>query len=534
MIVLGNQDNGTRNVKVWPIRRKEKQLVSPLILELPGFWRWPTISALFLLTLVPALPLLTEASGTAATVAGNVFAAALGNTLVVAAMATITAFAFGLPIGVALSVYEFPGRRFLGSALVLPLLLQPFLLALGWTMLLGPSLAGPFGAALVFSVWIMPLVAFAAYAAGKGLSATAIEAARLAGGERRVVILMARYASVPGLAAAGLGAALSISDPGPGQVFGLPTAASEILTSFAALNDFGLAARQSLLVAVVIVFVAAPLAWFTAPRMARALMAREVRQSHRRCARGLLSLATFGLGFLIVTAVLLPILGLTFPATSNGAEWFPRALSEAARTAGNTVLYASGAGLIAVFLGFVLALAVGRDAGRQRFVIAACFFVLCLPPALLNLGLIRITAAVPAWTDPIFRSQFAMCLVLGLRVFPIAAVLALRSWASAAPSWTHAAALHGVSLPVYARRILVPHLLPAATAAFMLCGLLALADIGTALLLHPPGAASFPLAIFTVMANAPEALVAWLALVYVGTAAIFLLGASRLVEGRRT
>jgi len=49
----------------------------------------------------------------------------------------------------------------------------------------------------------------------------------------------------------------------------------------------------------------------------------------------------------------------------------------------------------------------------------------------------------------------------------------------------------------------------------VLVALLASADAGTVLLLHPPGERSLPLAIFTVMANAPEAAVAALCFVYV-------------------
>jgi hypothetical protein len=48
----------------------------------------------------------------------------------------------------------------------------------------------------------------------------------------------------------------------------------------------------------------------------------------------------------------------------------------------------------------------------------------------------------------------------------------------------------------------------------VLVALLASAEVSTVLLLHPPGEASFPLAIFTVMANAPESLVASLCLLY--------------------
>jgi hypothetical protein len=54
----------------------------------------------------------------------------------------------------------------------------------------------------------------------------------------------------------------------------------------------------------------------------------------------------------------------------------------------------------------------------------------------------------------------------------------------------------------------------------VLASLLASADVGSVLLLHPPGEASIPLAIFTVMANAPERTVAALCLVYLVAASL--------------
>ena len=61
--------------------------------------------------------------------------------------------------------------------------------------------------------------------------------------------------------------------------------------------------------------------------------------------------------------------------------------------------------------------------------------------------------------------------------------------------------------------------------AALLAGLLATADVGTVLLLHPPGESSLPLAIFTVMANAPEALVASLCATYLIAAGCLLVAA---------
>jgi ABC-type Fe3+ transport system permease subunit len=66
----------------------------------------------------------------------------------------------------------------------------------------------------------------------------------------------------------------------------------------------------------------------------------------------------------------------------------------------------------------------------------------------------------------------------------------------------------------------------------LLIALLATADITTVLLLHPPGERSLPLAIVTVMANAPETVVASLCLVYV-TIAMGLLTIAWTIAGGR-
>jgi ABC-type Fe3+ transport system permease subunit len=150
--------------------------------------------------------------------------------------------------------------------------------------------------------------------------------------------------------------------------------------------------------------------------------------------------------------------------------------------------------------------------------------VFAMPPAMTALGLVYLGADAPAWADPILRSRLTVCVALGLRFLPVAAVIGLWASGSASPSWAQAAGLHGVPLGTYLRRILLPFLLPAGLLSCMLIALLATADIGTVLLLHPPGAGSLPLAIFTVMANAPQSLVASLCVIYVALAALLVAG----------
>jgi ABC-type Fe3+ transport system permease subunit len=195
-----------------------------------------------------------------------------------------------------------------------------------------------------------------------------------------------------------------------------------------------------------------------------------------------------------------------------------RAGREVARTGLNTLVYAAGAGIVAVGFGFLAALSVGRSARLRLFVLGTCVALFALPPSLGALGIVQTATDAPAWLDWLTRSRLTVCSALGLRFVPIAALISLRSWGSLSGSWTQAAALHGVSATGYLALVVLPRMRPALAAAFLLVGLLATADIGSVLLLHPPGQGSLPLAIFTVMANAPESLVASLCLAYVGLA----------------
>jgi ABC-type spermidine/putrescine transport system permease subunit II len=120
-----------------------------------------------------------------------------------------------------------------------------------------------------------------------------------------------------------------------------------------------------------------------------------------------------------------------------------------------------------------------------------------------------------------------------MHCLPLAVIIAMRSIGTTSPSWANAAAVHGVPLRLYFGRILVPHLLPAMLLAALLCALIATADVSTILLLHPPGETSLPLAIFTVMANAPESLVGALCLAYLGGAAVLMCLAAALARFAR-
>jgi ABC-type Fe3+ transport system permease subunit len=533
---------------------------------------------------------------------------ALGRSLRVALGVAGVAALVGLPAGLLAGLYDFPLRRSLLLTLALPLLLPSFLGAIGLSRLrialhLPPdsALSGYVGVVWAFATFVVPLVLFITVAAARNISRSQQDAARLAGGERHVLWHSARQVGPVAVLTALLGSALTLSDPGPGQILGHRGAASEILVTFAAQYDFALAARQCLTLAGVVLAVSLPVILLLAPRLATGLLARDLapaplhelrrgayapsRVPRRRDAppnpqgrsirwragkleknaepgNGNLAasskqprnsdagnegrgrpaapaearvlpliapwLASGALGLLVAALLALPVLGF-FSSLGDAPPW-GEAWQRVGQTFGNTLVYGLGAGVIAAGLGGVLALAAGRFAGPRIFLLAGLLVALALPPALSALGFIQLATVAPSAWDPLLRGRGIVSLSLGLRLTPIAALFVLRSLGAMSPSWARAAALHGVSLPLYLARVLLPWIRGALLAAALLIALLAVADVGTTLLLHPPGSASLPLTIFTVMANAPESLVSLLCLFYLGGAALLLGGGAALAE----
>ena len=510
-------------------------MMSPLVLEARTRWRLCGLLPVGLALIPLAFSLVGVTNGEASAL-DPAFAAALSTSVTIGIAVGVVSLAIGLPAGVVAGLYTFHGRTALLALLGLPILLPPFLWAIGLDMLrasVGMSsdshLFAPLAAVATFAMLGIPLVTFASLLRVASITGSQANAARLAGGEHLVMRMAVHVAWPIAAAVATLVVALTMSDPGPGQILGLGTAAGEVLTSFSALYDFDLASRQCLVLAVVVVVLAAPSFHVLSNTMSLPLLARDAVSLHAVRHPRMQRIGPFLFALLVAALLLPPLTGLMLPLLSDAP--FASAAAVVSRTAANTVLYASGAGILATALGFFMALAVARQQRLIRAALALSLLLLALPPALGGLGVIRVGAISPAWLDGVLRSRFTVCAVLATRFLPIAFMLALRAVANLPPDWAGAAAVHGVGFGPYLRHVLLPRIAPDACLATAIIALLATAEVGVVLLLRPPGEDSLPVAIVTVMANAPEALVAALSVAYLDVAVCA--GAALILIARR-
>ena len=502
-------------------------MISCAVLERPGWWRILGIAVGLAVVFSPSLALVFSELRSAPDLLGSGFGSMLARSFEVALAVAVICFCLGLPAGIAAALFDFPLRRSFLSLAALPLLVPSFLWAIGLSML-GSSLGsrifqGLWAAIYVFVALVLPLVIFASFASARSITQNQADAVRLAGGSSHLFAYAMRNVWPTAALTALLAGVLTLSDPGPGQILGFPSAASEILVSFSAQYDFAFAARQCLALAGVVIAIALPSALLLSNRLAAALLARDAVPATRSYPPGSQWFPTLAFGTIVGAAVLLPTAGLLLPLVRN----FPieRAFRELSRTGLNTLIYAAIAVGVAVSLGGLLALCAGRDKRLRTIIFVASIVLVTLPPAFGALGLIHLGSSAPAMLDPLLRSRFPVGFNAAIRCLPIVAIFAMRSFGTSSPSWANIAAVHGVRLPLYFCKVLLPWLAPALLVSGVLSALISTSDVTSALLLHPPGEDSFPLTIFSVMSNAPESLTAALCLLYLGVAiAIVVVG----------
>jgi iron(III) transport system permease protein len=497
--------------------------------------RWVIVFAVLVVAVGPTLPLVVSILGQESQrpVWTDAFHKSVQSSLWVGAGVSILSLLIGLPLGLLAALYRFPARRSLVLFQALPLLLPSFLLCIGWSNLAAvkwlswlPTPDGFTGCVFVLGLQAVPLSFFATWAACQNLTASQIDVARLHGGESSVLKFSARACAPVAILAALLSGILSLSDPGAPLIFGCRSVAIEILTSFSALFDYGLAARQCLLLAGLVLLLIAPLLLVGLRWIASAVLARQTRPIAPYAHHSLSWVVPAGLLVLLVIGIVVPTLGLCLPAAQN--PMLERAWQKVADTTGTTLVFTGGAGMIAVMLATVIALATSENPRARLTSLAVLLALLAMPPALAAIGVSQLATDAPPQLDWLTRSKLTVSLILGLRFLPVATVAMIRAVGSLSPSWTDAARLHGVAAPRFFVRVVLPNLGSAILVSLLLVMVLAAADITTTHMLQPPGSQSLPVGIFTVMANSREGFVASLCLLYLLCVVLLLAAASLL------
>lgn len=467
----------------------------------------------------------------------------LFNTAVLGLATALLATAIGAPLGVALARVPLRCKVLLRVIAAVPILLPPYIVALAW-IYLGSSrglLAALTGrdlfsawtyslpaAVVVLSLVLYPLSMLATELAMRRVDGRLEEAALIVAPPQRVLWRITLPLVAPTvLASALITFVLAVSEFGVPGLLRVRVYTTEVFTAFAALYDFSRAIVLAVPVLMVCVVVAATAAGLLGDRLVTTRRSAGVApvafHEWRRPA---------GIGFLAVvaSAVALPLVILGREALAA------RSFLEVVTGSGNAVV--SSLFLSALGATMVVALAVGvgyaqarmrRSARRAIQVVLVLLFA--TPSTIVGIGLIGVWNR-PGIAGALYGTDAMFLLAYLARFIPVAVLILAASAQSVSVSQEEAAAVSGAGWMRTMRRVVLPQMRLGIAAAWVVAFVLAFGELGVSVLVAPPGEATLPIRIYTIIANTPASQVAALALLQalVIFAPVAVLGAAASVR----
>lgn len=452
----------------------------------------------------------------------------LYNTGILGAGTALLATLIGVPLGVALARVTFRWKTLLRVALAMPLLLPPYVVGLAWVFIggstglaaqvIGQDLLSDWtysttGAVIVLTLVYYPVLMLATEVALRRIEPRLEEAALLVAPRHRVLWRITLPLATPSIIAAALVVfVLAISEFGVPGLLRVRVYTTEVFTAFAALYDFG---RATVL--------AVPLLLLSGAIAAAAIVTGGERLIATR--RGAASLqavmfdawkasATLIAACVVAVALLVPFAALTFEAL-GAHSWIAIFEGSSAAIVNSLLLSVVGA-TVTVAVGLWLGYARARARPWPGVAADVVFVVLfAVPSTVIGIGLIGLWNR-PGLPGALYGTDAMLLLVSLARFLPIAALCLAATTRHIPISHEEAAAVAGARWGRTMVGIVLPQMATGVAAVWVIVFVLTFGELGASILVAPPGEATLPIRVYTLIANAPPADVAALALLQAG------------------
>lgn len=436
----------------------------------------------------------------------------LGNTVAMASLASAGAVVAGTALALLVGRSNVWGRPGLLLAVVGQLLIPPHILAIAWQQVWGDEFSGLAAAALVLALAYAPLVFLIALAGLSGVDARLEEAALLARSPGSVLRGMTLPMIRPHvLAAFVLVFLLCAVEYGVPDLLRLNTYPVEIFAQFSAFYDESAAAvlcAPLLLVTFGLVALMQKLIGerlFSPPRIPSRV---PVAVADLRRAR----LGVSTLTWLIVGASAgVPVLRLAYQVLTSKRTVLSM-LSGAPVV--SSVLLAAASATFVVMLAFPIAYAAER-AGRtvRNWILFLALLPIAVPATVVGIGLVRMWNRADAL--PVYGTELMLMLGYAARFSPFAVVVVFATMKQVSVEQEHAALLASGSWSRRVARIVLPQCRAGFAVAWTLMFTFCLGELGTSLLLMPPGSETMTLRLFNILHYGAHDVVSALSLVVV-------------------
>ncbi|BAF71916.1 ABC transporter permease [Sulfurovum sp. NBC37-1] len=446
----------------------------------------------------------------------EVYGSFVNSLLLSFVVALITTFS-GMLLGVLFAKTDLATSRFFLSLLIVPLLIPPYIIALGWIDVIGvnstfSSVLFGFGgtAWVLFSVYL-PIPTVLTMVFLKQVAPDLEDAARLYTGDIGALRYISLPLIIPALVLSFLLVfILTFGEYSVANVLRYSVFPLESFVRFSAFYDF----KAALMMALPMIVVAAGVLLVERVYLDKKLF--KLKELERINIISLPKKYQIGfsifVGLVILLIVVLPLLSLFLRITDF--EVLLAAFAKAWMPLLHSFLYSfTGAALLTLF-GFLSAYIIAyRVVPYWRFYDASIVFLLTLPATVLAIGLILL------WNRPMLDVIYASALIVIFgyvgKYLAVAAKMSERKLLQIPPSMMEAAQISGANWFAVLRYILLPQSKKTLIAVFAVSFIFCFRESTITMLVYPPGYETLPVYIVTQMANGKPETIASLSAIIV-------------------
>ncbi|RLD46314.1 MAG: hypothetical protein DRI86_03445 [Bacteroidetes bacterium] len=441
----------------------------------------------------------------------------LFKSLILASSVGIISTFFGTILGFLLYKTNLKLRSFYKIVLLIPLFISPYILAVAWKdfffFLFGNSslISSYFGVIMVLSLIFIPLAMLIIGSALSNIDSQIEESALMLVSFKKMVFSIILPLIKPALITSFvLIFIFSISEFSVPAFFGVKVFTTEIFTQFSAFYNHSLAIIQStLLIAICIILLYAERKY-----IADAPFLSVGSKGTNNKLYDIINYRKLGQLFLIVwlfISIVLPFIILFAQSFKGGMDSFIRAYDLLLPTFVNSIFLAFMAAIISVFIGFIAAYFSIKRSKIYKSFEWFLLLVFAIPSTIYGISLIKFYNQ-PELSFIYSTSAIIIIGYVGKYTF-ISAKLISNAIKQIPNSIDEVSQIQGI--PIFSRltKILIPIILPTIFIAFIISFIFSLGELGTTIMLYPPGTEIMPIKVFTIMANAPQALISSMTLI---------------------
>ena len=213
---------------------------------------------------------------------------------------------------------------------------------------------------------------------------------------------------------------------------------------------------------------------------------------------------TLLLNLWIFISIALPLLMLIIQSFSGGKGYFTQAFTILLPSFSTSILLSLFASLLIVVIGFSLAYFGEWKNRNTRFFNWMLLIIFTIPSTVFGISLIKFYNHESL---NFIYSTYAIIIIAYVGKFSFISTKIISNAIKQIPkSISETAIIQGIKTSSIIRKILIPLIFPSILVSFMISFIFTIGELGTTIMIYPPGTELMPIKIFTIMANAPQAL----------------------------